>query len=137
MAFGAPNKQHENAPRVISIKLGANFNEEFQRQIEDAVASMTPEQKLASLILLGLSLLVQFQDETVLDEQQDESAFAWSYLSRLQKELPEGGSLSDLLREANIKLLVNDQPVDLNRLSKSAEDLTIPSKTSSAAGMMQ
>ncbi len=32
MAFGAPNKQPDNAPRVISIKLSDNYYEELQRQ---------------------------------------------------------------------------------------------------------
>ena len=121
MVIGAPNKNPENPPRVISIQVGDKFYEELQRQMAEAISSMTPEQKLASLlILVGLSLLSQFREEAAPDAEQDESSFVWSYLSQLQKELPEGKALGDLLREANIQLIVNDKPVDLHSPSKSA-----------------
>ncbi len=123
MAFGAPNKKPENAPRVISLKLSDNFYEEFQRQLEEAVSSMTPDQIFATLlILLGIELLSRVQGESAPETLQDETSFIWNTLSGLQKELPEGKTLGDLLDEANFELVINDQPVDLKRFSKPADD---------------
>ena len=123
MAFGAPNKNLSNSPHVISIQVGDKFYEELQRQMSEALASMTPDQILASLLLLlGLSLLSKVHPETPLDVEQDERSFVWSYLSQLQKELPEGKALGDLLREANIQLVVNDKPVELHDPSKSVDN---------------
>ena len=119
MAFGAPNKQHENAPRVISIKLSDDYYGELQQQLEE----MTPEQSLAALlIMLGVALLSRVQGESAPETLQDETSFIWNTLSGLQKELPEGKTLSDLLDEANFELVINDQPVDLRRFSKSVDD---------------
>lgn len=122
MAFSASGKNPANVPRIISIRPRSNFYEALQHQLEEAVSLMTPDQKIAALILLGLSALVQSQGETAAPEDQDESTFAWGYLSRLQKELPEGQMLGDLLRAANLELVINNQPVDLQRLSKPLDD---------------
>ncbi len=88
---------------------------------------MTPEQSLAALlIMLGIALLAQVQGESTPETLQDETSFIWNTLSRLQKELPEGKSLGDLLDEANFELVINDQPVDLHRFSKPVLRLDDP-----------
>src|ERR1700690_832005 len=123
MAFSVSNKSFDNSPRVISIEVGEKFYKELQRQMETALSSMTPDQILALvLVLLGLSLLSEALPETALKAEQDESNFVWSYLSQLHKNLPEGKTLNELLREANIQLVVNAKPIEMHNPSKSPDN---------------
>ena len=123
MAFDARNKNSDHSPIVISIKVNEKFYQELQRQLEEAAKSMTPEQIIAFLLLWGLSFVAsKAASETAPEIEQDESSLVWSYLSQLQKELPEGKALGDLLREANIQLVVNERPIDLPNLSKASDD---------------
>ncbi|MBI1256066.1 MAG: hypothetical protein GC204_01220 [Chloroflexi bacterium] len=123
MAFGAPNKNPKNSPRVISIEVGKKFYEELQRQMSEAVSSLTSDQILATLLILfGLSLLGEILPKNTPESEQDERSFIWSYLSQLQKELPEGKTLSDLLREANIQLVMDGKPVALREPSNSIDN---------------
>jgi hypothetical protein len=62
------------------------------------------------------------QPEPAPDTEQDENSFVWGYLSQLQKELPEGKTFGDVLREANIQLVVDGKPLELDRPSKPVDD---------------
>ncbi|HVU12729.1 MAG TPA: hypothetical protein VHD90_15730 [Phototrophicaceae bacterium] len=123
MAIGAPNKNPERSAKVFSIQI--NY-EGLQQQLDSAVKSMTQEQILAFLLLLfGLSLIKELLPKDAPEIAQDDSGFAWNYLSQLQRELPEGKSLDDLLREANIQLVINDQPIELHNLAQLRDDQLI------------
>jgi hypothetical protein len=122
MAFGAPDKNPENSPRIISIEVGDKFYEELQRQLADMLSTLTPGERFAILlVLVGFSLLSEGRHEIELNTDQSENSLIWSYLSQLQKELPEGKALGDLLREANIQLVVNGKPIELHDPRKSAD----------------
>ncbi len=123
MAFGAPNKNSDNSPRIISIKVGDKFYEGLQGQMEEALKSMTPDQILATLLIFaGVSLLAEILPKITPQAEQDENSLVWSYLSQMQKELPEGKTLSDVLREANIQLVVNGKPIEIHNLSNDSDD---------------
>lgn len=120
MAISAPNKNPERSPKVLSIKIDY---EGVQQQLEVAVKSMTQEQILALLLLIfGLALLKELFPQVAAEIEEDEQGFAWNYLSALQAQLPKDKPLSDLFREANIQLVVNDRPIELGSLAPSGDD---------------
>ena len=86
------------------------------------MSSLTPGERFATLFLVGLSLLPEGKHEVELNTRQDKNSLVWSYLSQIQDKLPEGKTLGDLLREANIQLVVNGKPIEIHNLANELGD---------------